>query len=105
MKEEGSTYFACAQADLGLGGRFGVLGTAHVVGSGPAPVAGGKRDPVPDEPALLPDENPAFQSPELSMTGVQGSSAPASAVPSSDNALPLAGDVERGTGARLVRRF
>jgi hypothetical protein len=58
---EGTTYHAIAQLDE-VGGRFAVLGKPVVVGASaaPAPVAGGQRDVVPDEPPLGLD-NPALE--------------------------------------------
>jgi hypothetical protein len=117
MKEEGSTYFARAQADEVPLGRFAVLGTPHIVGTGAPPVAGGQRDVVGDEPPLPPDENPAFElEPQMPSPVVaqetpdprlgQGSLPnPASVDPSP---VPLA-DVERhGAGlgpSRAYRRY
>jgi hypothetical protein len=51
MKEEGSTYLALTSDDLG--GRYAAISPTHIVGQSAAcPVAGGQRDPVPDEPPL-----------------------------------------------------
>jgi hypothetical protein len=94
---EGSTYFQFAQAEA-LGGRFkDALGPTHVVGSGAVPVAGGKRDPVPAEPALSPDENPALE-PSMVLSAVDAQVAGASV---SGDALPSG--VERDTGAPRFR--
>jgi hypothetical protein len=98
MKGEGSTYFH--QTHDELGGRFrGAFGPTVVVGqSATHAVAGGQRDPTPDEQPLgyrIDDLEPSagFSSAE--------DSAPVSAAPSSD-ALP--DDVEPSTGARLSRQ-
>jgi len=96
MKEEGSTYLAHTHSDLG--GRFGAaLGPEYVVGRGPAPVAGSKRDPVGDEPPLSPDENPGFEPSAVHCPAEQtgeptsGERVPSSALVHS----PLGDDVER----------
>jgi hypothetical protein len=67
--DEATTYLAFAQLDE-VGGRFaGAVGPTHIIGAtaAPAPVAGGKRDPVPDEPPLSPDENPAYELEPISL--------------------------------------
>jgi hypothetical protein len=105
---EGTTYHAIAQLDE-VGGRFAVLGKPVVVGSGPTPVAGGKRDPVPDEPTLSAYDNPGFQPSRVfsSVLPVEETGEPTERTPSPD---PLADveSVEVGSPSlsrRTYRRF
>jgi hypothetical protein len=106
---EATTYHAIAQLDE-VGGRFAVLGKPVVVGTGAqAPVAGGQRDVVGDEPPLSPYDNPGFEPSTVfsSVSPVEETGEPTERTPSRD---PLA-DVESGIvgspslSRRTYRRF